>query len=543
MAKRQIIIVPNGGMNNADPALDVPAERALIANNYELNTRGRFRRVDGFERFDGQPRPSDFEPPAETPDEDYLTELRAGVDLRRADIEPVPGYGAVRGLAVYGGKVYAWRRASSNPAVLDVSCYSSSPTGWSSAISSMARTLAAGDRVRTSQANFQSGGSRGQRLYVAGKTAGTGTVYTLEFNGTTATDIGPSAPGVYSTRVVEHKNHLFQAFPSGSLVNSATGDPTTYAGSGAAEISLPSDITDLAVLPGGALAIFCKDRIEVLYGEDTDNWVKQVYSTTAGAVGDTVQVLGDALFLSDEDVTFLQRTQAYGDLRGTGIASDIRPLMQEAKSLVVGSCVLQRKAQYRIYLSDGRVLCCTFGGGKPLGWTMMDMGTGISCVAVGTINGEERVFVGADNGYVYETDVARARSFDGASIQSQLVLSYANCGAPGAMKRFHEVAIEGVASESTELTMVPDFSYSNSDDAPISENYPFQMLGIEGAGRWDLGDWDEMLWDRTVSQRNVIPVFGTGHNISIGIYGDSDFSLSHSILAITVTYAIRGRKE
>ena len=48
-----------GGLNLVDPPLEIPAGMLLAATNYELLPRGGYRRIDGFERSDGQPRPSD----------------------------------------------------------------------------------------------------------------------------------------------------------------------------------------------------------------------------------------------------------------------------------------------------------------------------------------------------------------------------------------------------------------------------------------------------------------------------------------------------
>jgi len=48
-----------GGLNLVDPPIEMPAGMLIAATNYELLPRGGYRRIDGFERSDGQPRPSD----------------------------------------------------------------------------------------------------------------------------------------------------------------------------------------------------------------------------------------------------------------------------------------------------------------------------------------------------------------------------------------------------------------------------------------------------------------------------------------------------
>src|SRR5271167_405964 len=48
----------NGGLDIVTPALSVDPGFALTMVNYEPWFNGGYRRVDGFERFDGRPKPS-----------------------------------------------------------------------------------------------------------------------------------------------------------------------------------------------------------------------------------------------------------------------------------------------------------------------------------------------------------------------------------------------------------------------------------------------------------------------------------------------------
>jgi hypothetical protein len=47
-----------GGLNIVDPALSMRPGEVVAANNFEVDIRGRYRRLDGYERFDGQTLPS-----------------------------------------------------------------------------------------------------------------------------------------------------------------------------------------------------------------------------------------------------------------------------------------------------------------------------------------------------------------------------------------------------------------------------------------------------------------------------------------------------
>jgi hypothetical protein len=49
-----------GGLNMIEPALSMRAGELVSADNFEVDVRGRYRRVDGYERFDGQTLPSEI---------------------------------------------------------------------------------------------------------------------------------------------------------------------------------------------------------------------------------------------------------------------------------------------------------------------------------------------------------------------------------------------------------------------------------------------------------------------------------------------------
>lgn len=49
----------NGGLDTTSPPLSVPAGFCRLAQNYEQDLNGGYRRIDGYERFDGRIKPSD----------------------------------------------------------------------------------------------------------------------------------------------------------------------------------------------------------------------------------------------------------------------------------------------------------------------------------------------------------------------------------------------------------------------------------------------------------------------------------------------------
>jgi|TARA_R110002020_G_scaffold467436_1_gene690977 hypothetical protein len=49
-----------GGVNMVDPSLALKPGELVASNNFEIDIRGRYRRFDGYERFDGHTLPSDI---------------------------------------------------------------------------------------------------------------------------------------------------------------------------------------------------------------------------------------------------------------------------------------------------------------------------------------------------------------------------------------------------------------------------------------------------------------------------------------------------
>jgi len=49
----------SGGLNLVDAALSLKPGECVAATNFECDIRGRYRRVDGYERYDGQTLPSE----------------------------------------------------------------------------------------------------------------------------------------------------------------------------------------------------------------------------------------------------------------------------------------------------------------------------------------------------------------------------------------------------------------------------------------------------------------------------------------------------
>lgn len=110
--QRTQTVMMRGGLDLVTPPVAMPAGRVVASLNYEPEVAG-YKRMPGFERYDGHPSPSDGSDDADK-------------SARRALIQKVPGTGPVRGVHVYDGYLYAFRNSTDG----GVGFYKATADGW-----------------------------------------------------------------------------------------------------------------------------------------------------------------------------------------------------------------------------------------------------------------------------------------------------------------------------------------------------------------------------------------------------------------------------
>ena len=501
-----------GGVNVATPIIALKPGFALVAQNYELAPVSGYVRTKGFERFDGQTAPSTA-----------IDQIEA--QLLRAAIGPVPGAGPVRGVFVLKGSVYAFRDTVDLAAK---KLYRSTLLGWQEVTTPL---LNPGGKLSVCISNFF-GTIGSQAAYGADSVN-----KPFEFNGTTYTEIETGVPaGIYPTKATEFKNHLFLAYPGGSLQNSSLGNPLLFdAISGAGEIGVGDEISDLIELQGGQLGIFCKDRIQLLQGTSADNFLLQAFSDS-GVRPETVQPIFSDIIYLDRQIQRLATTDAFGDFASASLSEPVRPLVDSLLKRNPISFTSKAKNQYVLLDDTGFGLVATFAGNQLSGFTTLSIPKSFFTTFNGELDMDEVIFMGGEDGFVYQWD--SGLDFDGEPISSILLLAPIHIKNSFQLrKRFRKVVIETDSRSEISLLVRAEFDYGAVSPSQIANATTRRQGGI-----FDVSLYDQALYSGELKGHSTAYVAGHGRNIAVYIYNNSIFGqLPHTLESMTIGYDTRGQ--
>jgi len=611
-----------GGENLVDPVITMDAGELHHSMNYENSSNDGYRRVDGFERFDGHPSPEGLDP-GNYPD---LDAWEAAVEAARVLILPLPGSGVVRGIWKLRNEIYGFRDNAAGTACV---MYKATPTGWVGIDTTFqlnftagANKIVRGDTITggasgatgviayvlnytgawadgdaagkltivpgTLTGTFQAG----EDLTVGGTTAAVNTAAQKEltfppggtyefinynFYGHTSRQAMFGANGVGKgftydgeslwfldtgmtidkpTHVYAFKNHLFFSFEGGSIQHSSIGAPHEWnAITGASEMAIGDEITGFANVPGDTLAVFARNKIDLLYGTSSANWNIKTYSIDAGAIEGSVQTMDVPFFLGDRGVKRLSTTQEYGDFTMNTISQKVKPLLDQLKKTLLFSMRVRKKDQYRMFFSDGTVLILALdlvhrsNTGIVKGITKANYGhydTNANFiekifqvgVSVNEQDGDELLFVGDNHGYVYKMD--SSNSFDGDEVVAYIRPVFYHYGSPEHVKRFFKVTLELLTAAPFKLTFIPEFSYG---DPYLPVAYEKTVEIRSGVGLWDLSYWENFYWDSQSLSTAYGYLTGIGRNFRFSLKSVCKYEEPHTIQGATVHYSRKGLKK
>ena len=365
--------------------------------------------------------------------------------------------------------------------------------------------------------NF-AGGSSTQRAYGCdGANRG------FEFDGTVLVPISTGMTVDTPNHVYAHNNHLFFSFGS-SVQHSGPGIPYVWSVIlGAGEIGMGDTVTGFQTLPGsestGALAIFTRNRTDILYGTGVSNWQKITYRAELGAYAYSIQDVGYTMFMDDQGVTSFKTAQAFGNFSHASLSERIKSWVNGKRSNITDSCVSRTKSQYRIFFSDGYVLYVTFGANKILGMMPVKLAHAATWVySSEESDGSETIFFGSTDGMVYQME--KGTSFDGDAIAHKFHLSWDWLKSAQLIKRFHSASLEVAGTGYSEFSFTFRLGYGLTDIAqPETQNEVTSFSPTV----WDQFQWDDFVWDGASLFPSLVDLGGESENISLMISGSSDY--------------------
>jgi hypothetical protein len=356
----------------------------------------------------------------------------------------------------------------------------------------------------------------------------------FEFDGTVFVPINTGMTSDAPTHISAFKNQLFLSF-GGSVQHSAPGQPYVWnAVLGAAELAVGDTVTGFQVQPSGnsegALAIFCRNNISVLYGSTVLDWELNPLNAQAGGIAYTIQHIGQTVMLDDRGLTSLAATQAYGNFASATLSKRIQTWLKQRRSLATASTIIRDKNQYRVFFSDGSALFVTmdptspsapFGpGGVPVvGMLPQVFPNAVRCACSGEMSdGTEVAFFGSSDGYIYQME--RGTSFDGAEIEAYLNLVFNHSKSPRQLKCYRRATFEVAGTGYAEVNFSYQLGYGTTS---------YEQSGVENVvaalrpAYWDTFTWDAFTWDGAALTPTEVDLVGTAENVSFMFRSKSDY--------------------
>ena len=384
---------------------------------------------------------------------------------------------------------------------------------------STATTLPVGGTYRFITHNF--GGHAGQRRMYGCNGVGKA----FEWDGTVFVPLTTGMVTDTPTHIIAHRNHLFLAFPGGSVQHSslpaAPADPVfPYKWSvvtGAGEIGIGDEITGFLSMPT-VMAIFARNSTYLLYGASSTDWDLRGHSDEAGAISNTVQKIGAGIYLDDRGLTSLTATDKYGDFQANALSKFIEPYLKAVKSLVQSSARVKTKNQYRLFLTNLGAITLTLDGEKVIGFTRQAYDKLPVCVcSAENSSGDEEIYFGSTDGFVYQMDVGT--SFNGNPIEATIKFHFNHLDTPSIVKRIRKITLELDAPIYTYINANVEFDYGETGNP--GEFYATESPG----GTWDISSWDSFVWNGRSVSSTPIKVDGNGMNFSLTIYHSGEWEL------------------
>ena len=241
------------------------------------------------------------------------------------------------------------------------------------------------------------------------------------------------------------------------------------------------------------------------------------------------------MYLDDRGFSTLPTTDAFGDFASNSISMKIDPLVQSflKNSEIQDSVVHRGKSLYRCFFSNKEAIVIGFSGNKVNGITTVDYGLTITATANGEIedaganNGVERVFIGTDEGWVYETDVGR--NFNGEPIEAYFVTAYHFSGTPEISKRYRRATIYMEGKGRVTMRVLADYDYN--EDTLNFEEIMNKAVAL-GGGRYGISRHATFVYSSASKSDIRVSMNSHARNVSMIFWNEQANEEPHIVYAI-----------
>ena len=459
MARSQPYTVAcSGGLVTASNAIDLLKTPGVATElkNFEVSTKGGYRRINGFTKFGGG---SAVQPTGST-----ATILGA--------IPYADGVVVCAGTSIYFSQTgTSW---------MEINRSSVSSSGVAKTAFELLSVLTRTNQAQCQFALFESATSDYGTLIIADgvnkpyafRMEGTGALNTRTFFGEEITVTGTK--GVEYITV--HDKHLIAAGVEDNLNTifySGTLDPTDFTSTGSGSIALEDQVKGIKSFRN-ELFIFCENSIFKLQNINNSSSIAVVPVTkNVGCLsGHSIQEIGgDLIFLAPDGLRTVAGTARIGDVELGTVSSNIQNILSDlAESInifTINSVVLREKSQYRLFYTNTGASDATqrgiIGTLRPNGFEWSET-RGLEVTAIGSgfdNNGVEQYYHGDTNGNVYLHD--NGNDFNGTAILARYTTPDYDYGDLGTLKTLHflrvSMATEGIAEPDVQIKF--DFNSSN----------------------------------------------------------------------------------
>ena len=375
-----------------------------------------------------------------------------------------------------------------------------------------------------------------------------GANHASKYDGTTVTDLNASGAPSDPQYVVGHKDALFFAgmssTPQAIVFTSPFTDNDFNTANGAGTINVDSNITGLFPFRD-QLYIFCQERIFKLVGNSIADFQLQPVTREIGCLnGFTIQEFaGDLVFLGPDGLRTVAGTERIGDVELGTISRAVQERFEGLTDIdQFDSVVIPDKTQYRIFFTNTAsrnrgqtkgIICVRKGDAYEFGEVK---GIQPSCTDFITSQGETFILHGGFDGYVYRQE--KGDDYDGNLIVGHYRSPDLTMGDAGIRKNFQRVIINYAPTGIVNADLFLRYDYE-APTVPRPAAYPFDsstVVAIYGTSAYGTATYG--------GQSNPLvrqPVEGSGFALAMRVV-DNGTSAPYTLKGFQLEFNVGARR-